>query len=94
MSQKIRREVVLEFEPEDLLQFFREPESIWYIRARKNIPEDARVLRVQYDPCRHILQFVMASETHGFGFQVGKYCVPPNLELGWEAKGMRIDGDQ
>jgi hypothetical protein len=36
----------------------------------------------------------MASETHGFGFQVGKYCVPPNLELGWEAKGMRIDGDQ
>jgi hypothetical protein len=87
---KRRREVVLHFTPEDLLQFFKDKESIWYIKG-KGIPDDAKVLRVTYDPLSNCIDFVMASETHGFGFEIAKYQHPPRIDLEWEAKGMNLD---
>jgi hypothetical protein len=78
--------MVISFSPEDLLQFFTLKDGMWRVRC-DGLPEGTRVVRVEYSPMRHVVRFVLENDDPNFGYLIGKYQEPLEIDFLWEAEG-------
>jgi hypothetical protein len=70
------RQVVVDFTPQELLQFFTEPDSIWHVKCR-GLPSDCQVVGVEWNARRQVITFVLETEQLDRFFQIGEHCEAP-----------------
>jgi hypothetical protein len=75
-TKKDVRQLVVEFAPDELLQFFSIKNGIWKVKC-KGLPDDCRVIAVYWDAMREVLRFLLETQEPEWFYQVPNRGEPP-----------------